>query len=66
VKVPQPRPSHTETTERIFRPQIPWPRSITQQRRAQNPGLDLLSPRDVVEMLNETLPRKPDGKNALV
>jgi SRSO17 transposase len=39
---------------------------ITQQRVAQNPGLDLLSPRDIVEMLKETLPRKPDGKDALV
>jgi SRSO17 transposase len=39
---------------------------IAQQRAAQNPGLDLLSPRDIVEMLKETLPRKPEGKDALV
>jgi hypothetical protein len=31
-----------------------------------SPGLDLLSPRDIVEMLKETLPRKPEGKEALV
>jgi SRSO17 transposase len=39
---------------------------IVEQRVAQQPGLELLSPRDIVEMLKETLPRKPDGKNALV
>jgi hypothetical protein len=39
---------------------------IAQQRVAQNLGLDLLSPRDIVEMLKETLPHKPDGKDALV
>jgi SRSO17 transposase len=39
---------------------------IAEQRVAQNPGLDLLSPRDIVEMLKETLPRKPEGKEALV
>lgn len=39
---------------------------IAQQRVARQPGLELLSPRDIVEMLKETLPRKPDGKEALV
>ena len=39
---------------------------IVQQRVAQQPGLELLSPRDIVEMLKETLPRKPEGKDALV
>jgi SRSO17 transposase len=39
---------------------------IVQQRVARQPGLELLSPRDIVEMLKETLPRKPEGKDALV
>ena len=39
---------------------------IAQQRVARQPGLELLSPRDIVEMLKETLPRKPEGKEALV
>jgi hypothetical protein len=39
---------------------------IAEQRVAHNPGLDLLSPRDIVDMLKETLPRKPEGKEALV
>jgi SRSO17 transposase len=39
---------------------------IAQQRVARRPGLELLSPRDIVEMLKETLPRKPEGKDALV
>lgn len=39
---------------------------IAQQRVARQPGLELLSPRDIVEMLKETLPRKPEGKDALV
>jgi SRSO17 transposase len=39
---------------------------IAEQRAVQQPGLDLLSPRDIVEMLKETLPRKPEGKEALV
>ncbi|MEY2926975.1 MAG: hypothetical protein RL367_1452 [Pseudomonadota bacterium] len=38
---------------------------IAEQRAAQLPGLELLSPRDIVEMLKETLPRKPRGKEAL-
>jgi hypothetical protein len=33
---------------------------------AHQPGLELLTPRDIVEMLKETLPRKPEGKEALV
>jgi hypothetical protein len=33
---------------------------------AHQPGLALLTPRDIVEMLKEILPRKPDGKDALV
>ena len=39
---------------------------IAQQRVARQPGLELLSPRDIVEMLKETLPRKPEGNDALV
>jgi hypothetical protein len=39
---------------------------IVEQRAARQPGLELLSPRDIVEMLKETLPRKPEGKDALV
>jgi SRSO17 transposase len=39
---------------------------IAEQRVAHQPGLALLTPRDIVEMLQETLPRKPDGKDALV
>lgn len=39
---------------------------IAEQRLAQQPGLELLTPRDVVEMLKETLPRQPEGKDALV
>lgn len=39
---------------------------IVEQRAANRPGLELLSPRDIVEMLKETLPRKPEGKEALV
>jgi hypothetical protein len=37
-----------------------------EQRVAQQPGLELLTPRDIVEMLKETLPRKPQGREALV
>ena len=33
---------------------------------AYQPGLALLTPRDIVEMLKETLPHKPQGKEALV
>jgi len=39
---------------------------IAEQRVASQPGLELLSPRDIVDMLKETLPRKPQGKEALV
>jgi SRSO17 transposase len=39
---------------------------IAEQRAAHQPGLELLTPRDIVEMLKETLPCKPDGKQALV
>ena len=39
---------------------------IAEQRVAHQPGLELLSPRDIVEMLKETLPRKPEGREALV
>jgi SRSO17 transposase len=39
---------------------------IAEQRVAHQPGLALLTPRDSVEMLKETLPRKPQGKEALV
>jgi SRSO17 transposase len=39
---------------------------IAEQRVAHQLGLALLTPRDIVEMLKETLPRKPEGKEALV
>jgi SRSO17 transposase len=39
---------------------------IAEQQVAHQPGLELLTPRDIVEMLKETLPRKPQGKEALV
>jgi hypothetical protein len=39
---------------------------IAEQRAVHQPGLELLSPRDIVEMLKESLPRKPEGKDALV
>jgi SRSO17 transposase len=39
---------------------------IAEQRVAHQLGLALLTPRDIVEMLKETLPRKPEGKDALV
>jgi SRSO17 transposase len=39
---------------------------IAEQRVAHQSGLALLTPRDIVEMLRETLPRKPQGKEALV
>jgi len=39
---------------------------MLEQRVAHQPGLALLTPRDIVEMLKETLPRKPQGKEALV
>jgi SRSO17 transposase len=39
---------------------------IAEQRVAHQPGLALLTPRDIVEMLKETLPRKPEGKEALL
>src|SRR5208282_1860453 len=41
-------------------------RFIAGQRVAHQPDLELLTPRDLVEMLEETLPRKPEGKEALV
>ena len=39
---------------------------IAEQRVSHQPGLPLLTPRDIVEMLKETLPRKPQNKEALV
>ena len=39
---------------------------IAEQRAAHQPTLALLSPRDIVEMLKETLPHKPQSKEALV
>ena len=39
---------------------------IAEQRVAHQPGLALLTPRDIVEMLQQTLPHKPRGKAALV
>ena len=39
---------------------------IAEQRVAHQPGLALLTPRDIVDMLKETLPHKPQGKEALV
>lgn len=39
---------------------------IAEQRAVHQAGLELLTPRDIVEMLKETLPRKPEGRDALV
>ena len=39
---------------------------IAEQRVAHQPGLALLTPRDIVVMLRETLPHKAEGKEALV
>ena len=39
---------------------------IAEQRAAHQPGLELLTPRDIVEMLRDTLPRKPEGRDALI
>jgi hypothetical protein len=39
---------------------------IAEQCAAHQPGLELLTPRDIVEMLKETLPRKPEGREALI
>jgi len=39
---------------------------ICERRVALQIDFDLLTPRDIVEMLKETLPRKPEGKDALV
>jgi len=39
---------------------------IAEQRVNSQPGLELLTPRDIVDMLKETLPRKPEGRDALV
>jgi hypothetical protein len=39
---------------------------IAEQRVAHRPGLALLTPRDIVEVLKETLPSKPQGKQAPV
>jgi SRSO17 transposase len=39
---------------------------IAEQRVAHQPGLALLTPRDIVEMLKESLPCKPQGKAALI
>ena len=38
---------------------------ILEQRLERRPVLELLTPRDIVEMPKETLPRKPEGKEAL-
>jgi hypothetical protein len=39
---------------------------IAEQRVAHQPGLTLLTPRDIVEVLKQTLPAKPQSKQALV
>jgi len=39
---------------------------IAQARATHQPLLELLSARDVVEILKETLPRKPEGRDALL
>ena len=39
---------------------------IAEQRVAYQPGLALLTPRDIVESLKETLPHKPEGRDTLV
>jgi hypothetical protein len=38
---------------------------IAEQRVAHQPALALLTPRDIVEILKETLPSKPQGSQAL-
>lgn len=39
---------------------------IAEQRLTRHPAMLLLTPRDIIEMLKETLLRKPEGKDALV
>jgi hypothetical protein len=39
---------------------------IAEKRVAHQPGLALLTPRDIVEILTETLPCSPQGKDNLV
>lgn len=39
---------------------------IAERRVAHQPGLALLTPRDIVEVLKQTLPAKPQSKQALV
>jgi hypothetical protein len=39
---------------------------IAGQRVARQPTLELLTARDIIDMLKETFPRKPEGKDALV
>jgi SRSO17 transposase len=39
---------------------------IAEQRAAHQPGLELLTPRDIIEMLKDALPRKPEGRDALI
>ncbi len=40
--------------------------SIAEQRAVHQPGLELLSPRDIAVMLKKSIPRKPEGKEVLV
>jgi hypothetical protein len=39
---------------------------IAEQRVAHQPVLALLTPRDIIKILQEPVPRKPEGKDALV
>ncbi len=39
---------------------------IAERRVAHPPALALPTPRDIVEMLKETLPRQPEGTDSLV
>jgi hypothetical protein len=39
---------------------------ICERRVALQSDFELLSPRDIAEMLKETLPRKPEGKDPVV
>jgi hypothetical protein len=39
---------------------------MAEQLAAHQPGLELLTLRDIVEILKESMPRKPQGKDALV
>ena len=45
--------------------EMPGASAAWRTTRTRLAGLALLTPRDIVQMLQETLPRKPEGKDAL-